>query len=212
MCQILKVTKCVQNVSEIWGLADVLWEKSSWRSLSWILHRKAKTGTLFSASAPMPPGARETETGEFSDISTSAGPLPWPWHQYFRCLYQCACKINWQSAPKIFTKEHSFYLTLSLSTYQPLALLRWRPLRSSQKRIYTQPFPVKHLKRQKTQHLLHHFLPFFVCLLLFHRYEWSCFPLSCSHLSRSWHQTRSTQVCSNQSQLVMDTKHPVKEL
>lgn len=47
---------------------------------------------------------------------------------------------------------------------------------------------------------------------LFHWFEWSWFPLSCSHLSKSWHQTRSTQVCSNQSQLVMDTKHPVKEL
>lgn len=33
-----------------------------------------------------------------------------------------------------------------------------------------------------------------------------------SNWSKSWHQTHSTQVCSNQSQLVMDTKHPVTEL
>lgn len=33
-------------------------------------------------------------------------------------------------------------------------------------------------------------------------------PFQHSHRSKSWHQTCSTQVCSNQSQLVMDTKHP----
>lgn len=33
-------------------------------------------------------------------------------------------------------------------------------------------------------------------------------PFQRSHRSKAWHQTCSAQVCSNQSQLVMDTKHP----
>lgn len=51
-----------------------------------------------------------------------------------------------------------------------------------------------------------------VCVVLFSLVWNQVLSFSCSHRSKSWHQTHCAQVCSNQSQLVMDTKHPVTQL
>lgn len=52
-----------------------------------------------------------------------------------------------------------------------------------------------------------------VCFVFFITLLWNTrLSFSYSHWSKSWHQTHSAQVCSNQSQLVMDTERPVTEL
>lgn len=170
---------------------------------------ESKTGMLFLATAPMPLGARETAR-EFSDISLKdciCGLGTNISDAYISALVQWINNLHKKSLQKniYFIWLYQFHISAN-------SFIQRKHLHNSQRRNYTQSFLI--LKRRKGGPFapLLCFPPFFVCLLLFHRCEWSCFPLSCSHLSRSWHQTRSTQVCSNQSQLVMDTKHPVKEL
>lgn len=113
-------------------------------------------------------------------LLTSARPHLWPWDQYIRCVYQCGCN----SKLTIWTKK-----SLQKNIYC-IWLYRFRISADSfycRESIYATPkreirpnlHRIKTLKRRENVALfapLLCFPPFFVCLVLFHRCEWSCFP------------------------------------